>query len=34
MLSLETAMLTQFGEADTFMFRQIMTASTRAGIIS
>jgi len=32
MLSLETAMLTQFGAADDPMFRQIMTASTVAGI--
>lgn len=32
MLSLETAMLTQFGSADDPMFRQIMTASTGAGI--
>ena len=32
MLSLETAMLTQFGAADDPMFRQIMTASTGAGI--
>lgn len=31
-LSLETAMLTQFGAADDPMFRQIMTASTGAGI--
>lgn len=32
MLSLETAMLTQFGAADDPMFRQIMTACTGAGI--
>ena len=32
MLSLETAMLTQFGAAEDPMFRQIMTASTGAGI--
>lgn len=32
MLSLETAMLTQFGAADDPAFRQIMTASTGAGI--
>lgn len=32
MLSLETAMLTQFGAADNPMFRQIMTGSTGAGI--
>lgn len=32
MLSLETAMLTQFGAADNPMFRQIMTASTGAGV--
>lgn len=32
MLSLETAMLTQFGAADDPLFRQIMTASTGAGI--
>ena len=32
MLSLETAMLTQFGAGDDPMFRQIMTASTGAGI--
>ncbi len=32
MLSLETAMLTQFGAADDPMFRQTMTASTGAGI--
>lgn len=32
MLSLETAMLMQFGAADDPMFRQIMTASTGAGI--
>lgn len=32
MLSLETAMLTQFGAADDPMFRRIMTASTGAGI--
>lgn len=32
MLSLETAMLTQFGAANAPMFRQIMTASTGAGI--
>ncbi len=32
MLSLETAMLTQFGAADDPMFRQLMTASTGAGI--
>ena len=32
MLSLETAMLTQFGSDDGQMFRQIMTASTGAGI--
>lgn len=32
MLSLETAMLTQFGAADDPMFRKIMTASTGAGI--
>lgn len=31
-LSLETAMLTQFGAADDPLFRQIMTASTGAGI--
>lgn len=31
-LSLETAMLTQFGAADDPAFRQIMTASTGAGI--
>ena len=34
MLSLETAMLTQFGSDDDQMFRQIMTASTGAGISS
>ncbi|MBD5519295.1 MAG: hypothetical protein HDR07_12725 [Lachnospiraceae bacterium] len=34
MLSLETAMLTQFGSDDGQMFRQIMTASTGAGISS
>lgn len=33
MLSLETAMLTQFGSADDPIFRQRMTASTGAGII-
>ena len=33
MLSLETAMLTQFGAADDAVFRQIMTASTGAGVI-
>lgn len=33
MLSLETAMLTQFGAADDPIFRQTMTASTGAGII-
>lgn len=32
MLSLETAMLTQFGAAEDPMFRQAMTASTGAGI--
>ena len=32
MLSLETAMLTQFGAADDPIFRRIMTASTGAGI--
>ena len=32
MLSLETAMLTQFGAADDPLFRQIMTASTGAGV--
>lgn len=32
MLSLETAMLTQFGAADDPMFRRIMTASTGAAI--
>lgn len=32
LLSLETAMLTQFGAANDPMFRQIMTASTGAGI--
>lgn len=32
MLSLETAMLTQFGAAEDPAFRQIMTASTGAGI--
>lgn len=32
MISLETAMLTQFGAADDPKFRQIMTASTGAGI--
>ena len=32
MLSLETAMLTQFGAADDPMFRRIMTASTGVGI--
>ena len=32
MLALETAMLTQFGAADDPVFRQIMTASTGAGI--
>lgn len=32
MLSLETAMLTQFGAADAPMLRRIMTASTGAGI--
>ena len=32
MLSLETAMLTQFGAADDPKFRQIMTASTGAGV--
>lgn len=32
MLSLETAMLTQFGAADDPVFRQVMTASTGAGI--
>lgn len=32
MLSLETAMLTRFGAANDPMFRQIMTASTGAGI--
>lgn len=32
MLSLETAMLTQFGTANDPKFRQIMTASTGAGI--
>lgn len=31
-LSLETAMLTQFGAADDPVFRQVMTASTGAGI--
>lgn len=31
-LSLETAMLTQFGAADDSIFRQIMTASTGAGV--
>lgn len=32
MLSLETAMLTRFGAADDPVFRQVMTASTGAGI--
>lgn len=32
MLSLETAMLTQFGAADDGAFRRIMTASTGAGV--
>ena len=32
MLSLETAMLSQFGAADDPMFRRLMTASTGAGI--
>lgn len=32
MLSLETAMLTQFGAADDPLFRQIMTASTGAAV--
>ncbi|MDE7325087.1 MAG: hypothetical protein K2N63_02235 [Lachnospiraceae bacterium] len=32
MLSLETAMLTQFGAADDPMLRQVMTAATGAGI--
>lgn len=32
MLSLETAMLTQFGAADDPMFRKTMTAYTGAGI--
>lgn len=32
-LSLETAMLTQFGAADDAGFRQIMTASTGAGVM-
>lgn len=32
MLSLETAMLTQFGAADDARFRQIMTAATGAGV--
>lgn len=32
MLSLETAMLTQFGAAEDPVFRQIMTASTGAGV--
>ncbi|MDE7114733.1 MAG: hypothetical protein K2O57_11255, partial [Acetatifactor sp.] len=32
MLSLETAMLTQFGAGDDAAFRQIMTASTGAGV--
>lgn len=32
MLSLETAMLTQFGSADDAVFRQVMTASTGAGV--
>lgn len=32
MLSLETAMLAQFGAADDPVFRQVMTASTGAGI--
>lgn len=32
MLSLETAMLTQFGAADEPKFRQVMTASTGAGV--
>lgn len=32
MLSLETAMLTQFGAADDPVFRRIMTASTGAGV--
>lgn len=32
MLSLETAMLTQFGAANDPAFRQVMTASTGAGI--
>ena len=32
MLSLETAMLTQFGAANDPLFRQIMTACTGAGI--
>lgn len=31
-LSLETAMLTQFGAADDPVFRQVMTASTGAGV--
>lgn len=33
MLSLETAMLTQFGAADDPTFRQVMTASTGAGML-
>lgn len=32
MLSLETAMLTQFGAADDPVFRKVMTASTGAGV--
>lgn len=32
MLSLETAMLTQFGAADDADFRQMMTALTGAGV--
>lgn len=32
MLSLETAMLTQFGAADDAYFRKTMTASTGAGV--
>lgn len=32
MLSLETAMLTQFGAAEDPVFRQVMTASTGAGV--
>ena len=32
MLSLETAMLTQFGSTDSEMFRRIMTSCTGAGV--